>query len=346
MLILHLITGLRRGGAEVLISDLLTSTNDQQHDYKVLAFGKDFPLKDVYIRRGIDLTIIPLNKNPFDFVVALWKIISYIKKNGVDILHAHMYHALVVSFFCKLFVPSLKIVFTSHSINFGNKWRELVIGLLRPVRDADVVFSTVCAERDIYVKNVFIIPNGVHLPEPKTILKYHIFTFVAVGRLEYVKNHLCLLDAAVKLVDEGLVFQIIIAGDGIMKYEIQEKIKEYGLEKIVILYGYTETVSDLLNSAHCFLMPSLWEGMPISILEAGMAKLPVIATPVGSIPEILGDDCGYVVNFNDFADRMIYLMNNYHVAQICGENLYTRVIENYSIQNTLKCHEDMYYTLK
>jgi glycosyltransferase involved in cell wall biosynthesis len=89
-------------------------------------------------------------------------------------------------------------------------------------------------------------------------------------------------------------------------------------------------------------MPSLWEGMPISILEAGMAKLPIIATAVGSISEILNSDCGIVTNLNDFESKMKWALINYNSLKKYGENLRKKIIKDYSIDRTLELHESMY----
>ena len=112
--------------------------------------------------------------------------------------------------------------------------------------------------------------------------------------------------------------------------------------KFIKLYGQSKDVNSLLLKSHCFLMPSHWEGMPISILEAGVARLPIIATGVGSIPEILNGDCGIISNLNEFESNMKWAVSNYNSLKKYGDNLYGKVIKYYSIDHTFKLHESMY----
>jgi glycosyltransferase involved in cell wall biosynthesis len=172
--------------------------------------------------------------------------------------------------------------------------------------------------------------------------KYEKFTFISVGRLEYQKNHRAIIESAKNLIGIGLQFELIIVGEGILRNDLQDLINKLALNDYVKLYGQSKDVNSLLQKSHCFLMPSLWEGMPISILEAGVAKLPIIATAVGSIPEILYGDCGIVTNLNDFESKMKWALSNYNSLKKYGDNLREKVVKDYSIDRTLELHESMY----
>jgi len=172
--------------------------------------------------------------------------------------------------------------------------------------------------------------------------KFEKFTFISVGRLEYQKNHRAIIEITKNLKCIGFKFELIIVGEGILRNDLQDLINNLDLNDCVILYGQSNDVNSLLQKSHCFLMPSLWEGMPISILEAGLSKLPIIATPVGSIPEILNNDCGIVTKLNDFESNMKLALSNYNSLKKYGENLREKIVKNYSINRTLELHESMY----
>lgn len=346
-MILHIITGLRRGGAEILLLNLLSTAKTSDFEYKVMAIGTEFPLEKEFRLRNINLKLFRFNKNPFSFLFALVLMIFFVRKNKVKILHLHMFHSLIVGVLLKIFFPYLKIVFTSHNVNFGNgqknsqsNFRSLFIYLSKPFRTADVLFTN--SVQHIYTKKKFIIPNGVVISNNTDVEKFEKFTFISVGRLEYQKNHRAIIEIAKSLKGMGLQFELIIVGEGILRNDLQDLINNLGLQDFVTLYGQSKDVNSLLQKSHCFLMPSLWEGMPISILEAGMAKLPIIATAVGSIPEIINYDCGIVTNLNDFESKMKWALNNYNSLKKYGENLREKIVKDYSIDRTLELHESMY----
>ena len=346
-MVLHIITGLRRGGAEILLLNLLSTGKIPDFGYKVMAIGNEFPLEKEFRDRNIDLTLVRFRKNPFSFLPALVLMILFVRRNKIKILHVHMFHSLIIGVVLKLFFPYMKIVFTSHNVNFGNSqkksqsdFRSLCVYLSKPLRTADVLFTN--SAHKIYTKKKFIIPNGVVISRFNDVKKFEKFTFISVGRLEYQKNHQAIIEITKNLIGIGLQFELIIVGEGVLRNELQDLINKLDLIDFVKLYGQSNDVSSLLRKSHCFLMPSLWEGMPISILEAGMAKLPIIATEVGSIPEILSKDCGIVTNLNDFESKMKWALSNYNSLIKYGENLREQIVKNYSIDRTLKLHESMY----
>ena len=346
-MVLHIITGLRRGGAEILLLNLLSTGKISDFQYKVLAVGTEFPLEKEFRERSIDLTLVKFHKNPFSFLPALVLMIFFVRKNKIKILHVHMFHSLIIGVLLKLFLPYVKIIFTSHNVNFGNgqkksqsDFRSFFIYLSKPFRTADVLFTN--SVDNIYTKKKFIIPNGVVISNNGNVKKFEKFTFISVGRLEYQKNHKAIIEITKNLIGTGIHFELIIVGEGVLRNELQDLINKLCLNDYVTLYGQSNDVNSLLRKSHCFLMPSLWEGMPISILEAGMAKLPIIATTVGSIPEILDKDCGIVTNLNDFESKMKWAINNYNSLIKFGENLREQIVKNYSIDRTLELHESMY----
>ena len=89
-------------------------------------------------------------------------------------------------------------------------------------------------------------------------------------------------------------------------------------------------------------MPSYWEGMPVVILEAGAARLPIISTPVGSIPDIVSIENGYITELKDFPQTMKMVIENYDDAIIKADNFYQHVENNYSIKEIFKMHLDLY----
>jgi glycosyltransferase involved in cell wall biosynthesis len=112
---------------------------------------------------------------------------------------------------------------------------------------------------------------------------------VCVGRLSEQKGQLLLMEAAAKLAAEGLDFQILLAGDGPMRSEIEALVQRLGLENHVRLLGWQtgQQVREAILSSRALVLPSFAEGLPVVIMEALALGRPVISTYVAGIPELL-----------------------------------------------------------
>ena len=125
---------------------------------------------------------------------------------------------------------------------------------------------------------------------------------VCVGRLCEQKGQLLLLDAASRLVAEGIPLEIVLVGDGEMRGEIARKIGESGLDSHVRITGWADEhqVRDELRRARALVLPSFAEGLPVVIMEALAMGRPVISTYVAGIPELVIDgECGWLVPAGD-----------------------------------------------
>lgn len=339
--VMHLITGLNVGGAEKVVYDLSLELNRRGHNNLVVGISdKDF-LAKMFRESGINVQILGVNKKINSFVKGLFSLVSLIKKNEINIIHAHMTHALIMAVCIKFFMPGLKIVFTSHNFNVGSKKREKVISILKPFRNIDIIFSKKMW-KGMYKKNAVVIPNGINTALYKmNIEKNKVFTYLAIGRIEAVKNHKFLAEAAVKLRAE-IDFEIHIVGDGILKEELLAYIQDNNLENIFKILGYRKDINTICNQSHVFVLPSLWEGLPISLLEAGASSLPVIVTPVGSISELVDDNSGYLKELDAFMDAMRHTYFNYTDVIEKGKVLQAKIEANYDLNRIVDRHIEIY----
>ncbi len=271
----------------------------------------------------------------------IFEISAYIKKNKIDILHAHMSHAMIAAAILKIRFPALKVIFTPHSVSFGNRMREIIIFLLKSFRSVDILFSE-NMHRWFNKDKYQIIPNGIRVEDFETESeKFEIFTFLAVGNIKEAKNYPFLIDCANEL-STNFDFQLFIVGSGEGKTQLEEQVQKLKLEKYVHILGHQNNIAELLSKSHCLVMPSLWEGMPIVMLEAGASKLPIISTKVGSIPTILDDTSAYLSDLDNFSDNMAHVINNYPEAKEKAERFYEKVKENYTIEKMAEVLENLY----
>lgn len=122
--------------------------------------------------------------------------------------------------------------------------------------------------------------------------------FVCVGRLCEQKGQLLLVEAACRLKESGVDFELVLAGDGEMRLEIERLIVRYGLESQVSITGWvsSDRVADLLASCRALVLPSFAEGLPVVIMEAMAIGRPVVSTYIAGIPELINSkDIGWLV---------------------------------------------------
>jgi glycosyltransferase involved in cell wall biosynthesis len=111
--------------------------------------------------------------------------------------------------------------------------------------------------------------------------------WVVAARLEEQKGHAVLLDALAEVWKRGLDFTLAVAGDGALRGALEERASQLGLGTRVRFLGALDDIGPLLAAADAVVLPSLWEGLPLTLLEAMARSRPVIATAVGGVPEVV-----------------------------------------------------------
>jgi len=148
---------------------------------------------------------------------------------------------------------------------------------------------------------VRVVPNGAEPPDealeaPRARAWRERFSasllrplWAVAGRLEEQKGHAVLLDALADVRRRGLDFTLAVAGDGALRPQLEERAAQLGLGERVRFLGALDDVGPLLAAADAVLLPSLWEGLPLVLLEAMVRSRPVIASAVGGVPEVIED---------------------------------------------------------
>ncbi|RTL52727.1 MAG: colanic acid biosynthesis glycosyltransferase WcaL [Rhodocyclaceae bacterium] len=161
---------------------------------------------------------------------------------------------------------------------------------------------------------------------------------VCVGRLCEQKGQLLLLEAARRLADRGTAFELVLAGDGEMRAQIEALIAAYGLAGKVRITGWigSAEVRDELLQARGLVLPSFAEGLPVVIMEAMALRRPVLTTYVAGIPElVLPGACGWLVPAGDvaaLADAMAALLAcPADILAAMGEAAHARVLQRHDI---------------
>jgi glycosyltransferase involved in cell wall biosynthesis len=341
MTIIHLTVGLGGGGAESFLLEISKSIKKNPGTKVVIVtltsistIAYKFDAENIqYISLGI--------KGVKDFFLKFERFLNILKKHDSCIVHAHMFHAAMAACLAKLFRPNIRIVFTLHTNFVKQAYRKWLLFVTKKLRSADIIFSP-DSRRWYHKKNAITIANGIDTS------KFNLenttsdtFTCLFLGRLAEPKNPLYLIELVNRLKDR-FKFKILVAGTGPLKTDLEEQIRKYKLEEYFSLLGFTDNIPKLLSKAHCLIMPSLWEGMPMAILEAGAAGVPIVATPVGSIPSILNTENAYLGNLDEFHLLLEKVMLEYKFSLKKAEELRRKIYDDYDISKSAKKHLELY----
>jgi len=305
--ILYVITTPDHGGAQVNVLDLLSGWSDEIDC--ILATGSEGFLTAEARRIGIEVRILPHLVRPVR-LASDWQayraIRSLIREVEPDLVHCHSSKAGLIGRMAAC-AEKIPVVFTVHGWAFENgisaPWR--LTGLLsehfaaRICRNQHII-TVAEADRLLAIqKNVqpadrmTTVHNGIADTEERADpARGDTPTLIMVARFFDQKDHDTLL-RALKGIDSP--FKMLLVGDGPRLDEVASHVREMGLADRVEILGNRRDVPSLLAGSHAFVLSSLWEGFPISILEAMRAGLPVVASDVGGVREsVIDGETGFL----------------------------------------------------
>jgi glycosyltransferase involved in cell wall biosynthesis len=181
------------------------------------------------------------------------------------------------------------------------------------------------AERPELAEEAARIRSALHLGGP---------VILCAGRFSKEKGHAVLITAAQLLRAEGRVYTILLVGDGPLRAQMEDLVRRKGLEASIVFVGQKGDVRPYFSASDILVLPSLSEGSPNVILEAMAAQLPIVATKVGGVPEIVvNENTGLLVASNDAAElaaAIRRLIENAGLSQALAHQAYRRLKEHFS----------------
>lgn len=294
--ILNLSGEMRRAGRHVPIVGCITASLDEP-----------CALYDEARRQGLEAVrlVIRNGRLPLDLPRAG----RQLRRLGIDLVHSHGYKPSVWGYACRPW-SGVPIMATCHLWFTGTRLpRKMKVMLAlekivyRRYRDLVAVsrpISEVLQAAGIPADRIHIIENGVEVGERPRLdagqraelraslgLPADAFVVLNAARLNRQKGQWNLVEAAAQLRAAGREARFLIVGDGPLAAELQELARARGVADLVTLAGFRDDVDDLLQAADAFALPSLDEGMPMSLLEAVARGVPVVTTAVGDIPHVV-----------------------------------------------------------
>lgn len=228
-----------------------------------------------------------------------------------DILHAHMAHASLMARSLRLVLRIPRLICTLHGARMyntkGRGWalRELAHRFSDGLADRTTAVSLEAAAhytstRTVSPKRMMVVYNGIDCdryhfdPALRAVLREELratgqFAWLAAGRLQAVKDFSTMLRAFALACEHHSNSVLWIAGDGILRQELEALAVELGVSTKVQFLGRRKDMPALMSAADGFLLTSVFEGLPLVLLEAAASHLPAVATKTGGNGEALLD---------------------------------------------------------
>jgi glycosyltransferase involved in cell wall biosynthesis len=302
------------GGGESHLLTLVENIDRSVFDPVVLSFT-DGPMVSKLKTIGVNTTIIHTEK-PFD--VGKWKTIrAWIKKQNVDVIHAHGTRANSNILWAARSL-NIPVVYTIHGWSFHDDQNPIVkkvrvlgekyltsrstvnISVSQSNKETGQKhfssFQSVVVNNGIDVntfnpdKNFKNIREELRIPEEATLVLF-------LARFTHQKQPIALLNAFIEAAKKNSNLFLLMIGDGEKKTEALEIVSSSEVKKQILLLPFRQDVPDILAAADIFVLPSLWEGLPIALLEAMSMGKAIIASRVDGTKEILRHkENGYLVD--------------------------------------------------
>jgi glycosyltransferase involved in cell wall biosynthesis len=321
-----------RGHHVGIICDSTTGGERAESALAAIAPQMKLGISRVAIQRELGLTDV------FGFV----RVSRHLSKLGVDILHGH--GAKGGAFVRLMSAPSAIRVYTPHggSLHYGrHTLRGTVYGAIERflMRRTELFLFESAFARDAYRAMVGapggivrVVPNGISSAEMMPVEPAaNAADLVSVGEFRHIKGTDVLIEAVAELHRAGRRVSLAVAGDGEEGPALREQVSRLGLTDSIRFLGHVQA-RKAFSHGRLLVVPSRADSLPYVVIEAGGARIPIIASRVGGIPEILGQD-GNLVPPEDparLAAAIATALDDPAAAQASAERLGARVRELFS----------------
>lgn len=296
--------------------------------------------------------------NPVKDILAIFEIKHFIKENDIDIVHTHSSKAGILGRLAAKLAKARFIVHTVHGWSFNENQpfilRKIYILLERfcaSFTDKIVVVSEYDKKIGLNLaigsrEKFEVVRYGIdykEFNEPKTDGVRKEFGVqedeLLVGMIGCFKPQKSPLDflRLANLITKNYKAKFILIGDGVLRKKIEKAVSRHGLKDKVILTGWRRDISCLLSAMDIFTLTSLWEGLPVSVLEAMRLSRPVIATDTGGIAEVIKQgENGYLVCRKDvsaLAEKLETLLKDPSLRKQIGDKARDSLGDDFRLEN-------------
>lgn len=345
--ILQLIDSLETGGAERMSINIANALASNNYNSFLCATRAKSDLQHT-IFKNVNLLI--LNKKSFYDIKEFKRLFKYINDNKISVIHAHS-SSIFWAVLIKIIKPKILLVWHDHLGNRINEnnllyiivsiFFDKVITVNKEMEYWDRKYLFLKKKNIKFIKN-FVIFNNIDSEIKPNCKENNKFIIVHLANLKPPKNHHLLINALkiVKIEITNFNFELDLLGqifNDSYYYKLVDLIEKNDLKENINFLGKINNPNIYLEKANLGILCSDYEGLPVSLLEYGMFKLPVISTKVGQCEDVLDyGKCGWLIdpkNERQLADAIKDAYLNAEKRNEMSNNIYTQILNNYSSNN-------------
>ncbi|THE65438.1 glycosyltransferase [Salinadaptatus halalkaliphilus] len=359
MKVCHIIDTLSAGGAEHMVLNITKKLNDDDIDNSVCYLNDPATLQPEFETAGGE--VIKLSEHGMYHPITIWMLYRELKRKNPDILHTHLPASTIIGRIVGRLAKVPVIVSTQHNITDAYSDRsmflervtrsldsktvpvsESVLNTMRRSVDNDfqVIYNGVDVESFSDLSNDYLIQTHDIEPNDTVLLN--------VGRYVPQKSQAHLIDAMNEITSVRSDVHLLIVGWGDLEDELRSKVESHDLEDFVTITGFVKDITDYYRNADIFISSSRYEGLPVTLLEAMAAKLPIVGTNVPGTSEVIEDQSsGELVEYGDIdrmAEECIKLLDETRREEY-AERAFDRVTNEFSIDTTVNEYLGLYNQL-
>ncbi len=344
------------GATMSFFKDFIRQLVNEGHTVDIATNEVGYPISPIYRELGCQVHHIDTSRSPFSFgnIKAVKQIKKIVSVGGYDLVHCHTpIAAACTRIACRgVRKRGVRVLYTAHGFHFykgapKKNWlifypveklcarmTDVIITINR--EDFDLARRKLKAKRVEYIPGVGIEPERF-LPTEKSALKRSEIgvpegakMLLSVGELNKNKNHEKVIRAIAELGKDDVHY--VIAGKGDLADELTGLARDLGIAERVHILGYREDVAELYGAADLFVHPSYREGLPVAVIEAMAAGLPVVASRIRGNVDLIDEEGGRLVcpcNVRGFAEAIDTVLSNTDMSEKMGAHN-REVAKNYS----------------
>jgi len=365
--LLYIIESMKIGGAEMLVAEICRRIDKDKFDVFVCSLSGGTAITEKLEEN--DIRYYVFDKNPGVDLSIPFKIKKIIKQEKIQIVHTHCQGPLLYTYLATILGKKYRFIHTEHinmeqELGYSKKhlfYNKLFLNKLDGFISISEHVSKYFHEKYPKIsRRMVTIPNGINVDRfssqnntnnLRKELRFDNNTKIIgnISALRDQKDHATLLYAMKKIINNIDNVRLVIAGSGYLDVKLKQLADDLNLNEYVRFLGYRSDVENLLSGFDVFVLPSLYEGLPLCLLEASASGTPLVASNIPGNDEIVRNCNNGLLfqtgNSEELANQISKILKDENLSQIFSMNGKTKSAELYNENDMISKYEKYYLNL-